>query len=80
MKTDEALDLVEVGRFGARTVAAHAHGCPNPVKQLWRLGVGRGRTGHLAAFVASLPSRGQEIDCNFRPLGGSFASYELDPQ
>jgi len=31
MKTDEALNPVDVGRFGSGTVAVEAHCCPDPI-------------------------------------------------
>jgi hypothetical protein len=66
MKTDEALDPIDVGFFGARTIAVHAHGLPDPVEQFRRFGGGRNGGCHVAAFLTTLPRRGQEIDCKLQ--------------
>jgi hypothetical protein len=50
---------------GAWTVAARAHRFADPVEQFWRswhIGLRQSRVWHLAAFLAGLPSKGQEID------------------
>ena len=40
MKTDEALDPVDVSLFGPRTVAVQAHDYPDPIEQFGRFGTG----------------------------------------
>jgi hypothetical protein len=65
MKTDVTLYPVHIGRFSARTVAARAHRFADPVEQFWRswrIALGQSGVRHLAAFLAGLPSKGQEID------------------
>ena len=62
MKTDVALDPLDVNLFGARAVAVDAHGGSDLIQQFWRFSAGRDREIH-AAFVGALPSQGQEIDC-----------------
>ena len=67
MKPDVALDPVYIHLFRPGAVAVEAHGCPNPIEQLWGLGTGQNGVRHLAAFLADVPSRGQEIDCKLQP-------------
>ncbi len=62
MKTDEALNPVDIDLFGSGTVAVEAHCCPDPIEQFGPLGSGQNRLTHLAVYLAGLPSRGQEID------------------
>ena len=65
MIPDVALYPVHTGRFGARTVAARAHRFVDPVEQFWRswrIALSQSGVWHLAAFLAGLPSKGQEID------------------
>jgi hypothetical protein len=50
-----------LGRFSASALAARAY-LANQVEQFGRFPAGRSRTCHLAAFLAGLPSTGQEID------------------
>jgi hypothetical protein len=58
MKTDEAFNPFDVYLLCSRAVAVCAEDGPDPIEQFWRfLGA-----AHLAAFLAGLPSRGQEID------------------
>ena len=57
--------LADIGRLGARTVAAHAHHFADPVEQLWRswrIALGQSGVWHLDAFLGSLPSKRREID------------------
>src|SRR5262249_5324657 len=65
MKPDVTLYPVHIGRFSARTVAARAHPFAHTVEQFWRswrIGLAQSRVLHLAAFLAGLPSKRQEID------------------
>jgi hypothetical protein len=62
MKTDEALDPLNIGRLRAGAVAVETQRCPNLIEQFGRLGSGQNRLTHLAVYLAGLPSRGQEID------------------
>lgn len=58
MKTDEAFNPFDVDLLCSWAVAVCAERLPDPVEQFWRfLGA-----AHLAAFLAGLPSRGQEMD------------------
>ena len=58
MKTDEAFNPFDLDLLCSWAVAVCAERLPDPVEQFWRfLGA-----AHLAAFLAGLPSRGQEID------------------
>jgi hypothetical protein len=66
MKPDESLDPVYIDLFRAGAVAVEAHGCPNPFEQFWGLGAGQNGVCHLAAFLADVPSRRQEIDCKLQ--------------
>jgi hypothetical protein len=50
MKTDEALDRMNIDRFGARAVAVQAHGGPNSIKQFRLFRGGRGGVRQFVAF------------------------------
>ena len=68
MKTDVALDPINVSLLGAGAVTVQSHGCSHLVEQFGRFRAGRSRACHLAAFLADLPSRGQEIDCKLQSI------------
>jgi hypothetical protein len=61
MKTDEALDPMNIDRFGARAVAVGAHSMSHTVEQFGRFGGGRGGVWQLVVFLAGLPPTRQEI-------------------
>src|SRR5262249_14165301 len=62
MKTDEALDPLHVSFFGARSVTVRPHGGSDSIEQFGRFRSRRTGGRHLAAFLAHLPSKRQEID------------------
>ena len=62
MKTDVALNPVYVSGLSAGAIAVRAHGLADSVEQFWRTFGRRGGQFLHAAFLADLPSRGQEID------------------
>src|SRR5262249_10548445 len=61
MKTDGALNPINIARCGARAVTVGAHSLSHPVEQFARFGGERGGVWHLVAFLSHLPSRRQEI-------------------
>src|SRR5580704_10046857 len=65
MKPDVTLYPLHISRFSAWTVAARAHGFADLVEQFWRswrIALGQSGVWHLAAFLAGLPCKRQEID------------------
>lgn len=58
MKTDEAFNPFDVYLLSSGAIPVCAKRLSDSVEQFWRfLGA-----AHLAAFLANLPSKGQEID------------------
>jgi hypothetical protein len=61
MKTDETRDPLNVDLFGAGAVAIDPHGLSDAVEQFWWFWGGESGFCHPVAFLAHLPSEGQEI-------------------
>jgi hypothetical protein len=60
---EQAMSIIALFVIG---LVVGTHGRPDPIEQFGRFGRGQGGANHFAVFVAGLPSKRQEIDCNLQ--------------